>query len=145
MINYVNKKMVKKVLIMAFSLIFISTAFYTTGYASEPANLEKHVENSEGMGISSGSYKGTAFNPDSYSLSNYNGKYVNFWIRNNGNVNVKITINGSVERVFEPNESGHIFAVFSSDIDEDFLLKAVPTPNGGKIDIDYSIAQRHTQ
>lgn len=99
--------------------------------------------NTKGMGISSGSYSGTSFGPAEYSLNKSNGQYINFWIKNTGNVNVKIKINDTVERTFKPGEEGHITAQFSRDSDEDFIFKAVPTPNGGKISIDYRIAQRH--
>lgn len=92
------------------------------------------------MSVASGSYRGTEFQ-STYSLKKKNGKKVNFWISNNGKVNVKITINGSHSRILKPGENGHISAsvgYFSGD----YKFKAVPSPNGGVIDIDYSIAQR---
>lgn len=92
------------------------------------------------MSVASGSYSGTEFQAK-YSLKSKNGSKVNFWISNNGNVDVKITINGSNARTLSPGENGHISAsvgYFSSD----YEFKAVPTPNGGNIKIDYNIAQR---
>ncbi|MEZ2659505.1 hypothetical protein ACBP89_15695 [Aneurinibacillus aneurinilyticus] len=88
----------------------------------------------------SGSYSGTEFQA-TYSLKKSNGANVNFWIKNTGNVSVKITINGGQKKTFAPGTNGHISApvgIFSSN----YKFKAVPTPNGGKISIDYSIAQR---
>lgn len=83
------------------------------------------------MSVASGSYSGTEFQAK-YSLKSKNGSKVNFWISNNGNVDVKITINGSNARILSPGENGHIsdsVGYFSSD----YEFKAVPTPNGGNI------------
>lgn len=98
-----------------------------------------------GMGISFGSYSGTAFEPMQYSLNKSNGQYVNFWIKNKGDVDVKIKINDSAERVLKPQQQGHIFIEMKGDSDEDVTFKALPTPNGGDINIDYRIAQRRAE
>ena len=91
------------------------------------------------MDIDRGSYSGTQFQT-SYKLSSANGKNVNFYVNNTGNVAVKITINGSYAKTIQPGEDDYITApvgIFASN----YTFKAVPSPNG-KISISYGIAQR---
>lgn len=93
------------------------------------------------MDIGSGEvYNATQWSDD-WDLKKSNGATVNFWIENTGTVDVVITINGKNSRTIEPGKDGHISAsvgTFSSK----YKFKAVPSPNGGKISIKYSIAQR---
>lgn len=91
--------------------------------------------------IGSGSYSGTTGYKSEFSLNRDKGKYVNFWIKNTGNVNIKITINDSGERTFAPGESGHISAEVES-ASKNYTFKALPTPNGGNTSIDFRIVQR---
>ncbi|MFU1794921.1 hypothetical protein ACM1RC_13725 [Paenibacillus azoreducens] len=88
----------------------------------------------------SGSRSGTEFQAK-YPLKKSNGAKVNFWIKNTGKVSVKITINGDQKRTLAPGKSGHISAPVGS-LSSEYKFKAVPTPNGGEISIDYRIAQR---
>ncbi|ATP39999.1 hypothetical protein CSE16_08015 [Solibacillus sp. R5-41] len=92
------------------------------------------------MDISEGSLSGTEFSP-TYKLSSSNGKNVDFHIVNTGNVDVKISINGEFEETFAPGEGDYITAPVAL-LAKDYKFKAVPTPNGGKISIDYRITQR---
>ncbi|AZH29196.1 MULTISPECIES: hypothetical protein [Paenibacillus] len=92
------------------------------------------------MNVSDGSYSGTGFST-SYKLTSSNGKNVNFWVQNTGKVSVKITINGDHEKTLKKGESGHISASVGYFASE-YKFKAVATPNGGDISIDYKIAQR---
>lgn len=80
-----------------------------------------------------------------YTLDEADGKYVNFYIENTGDVSIKITINGKNGRTIEPGDSGHITAEVKNGIlgnSKKYTLKAVPTPNGGRISMDWRIAQR---
>nr|WP_202128604.1 hypothetical protein [Paenibacillus dendrobii] len=88
----------------------------------------------------SGSYSGTEFQA-TYPLKKSNGAKVNFWIKNTGNVSVRITINGDQKRTLAPGKNGHISAPVGF-LSSEYKFKVVPTPNGGKISIDYRIAQR---
>lgn len=87
-----------------------------------------------------GSYSGSGFET-SYTLNKKNGDTVNFYVENTGNVDIKITINGSGARTISAGKSGHISATVSS-ISKKYTFKAVPTPNGGSIKMNYRIAQR---
>ena len=96
------------------------------------------------MGIASGSYYGTSFGTYEYSLNKANGEYVIFWAKNTGKVDIIISINEySKELTLYPNEEGFISEKFSRD-EQNFTFKAVPTPNGGDIGIDYKIKQSNT-
>ncbi|MFF2911729.1 MULTISPECIES: hypothetical protein [Bacillales] len=118
----------------------LPTFAQSTESSSENYATEDGVIKPFDMDVSSGSYSGTGFST-TYKLSSANGKTVNFWIKNTGDVSVKITINGGSETTFAPGKSGHISAsvgVFASN----YVFKASATPNGGSIGIDYKIAQR---
>lgn len=88
----------------------------------------------------SGTHSGTEFQA-TYSFKKSNGAKVNYWIKNTGEVSVKISINGDLKRTLAPGKSGHISVPVGS-LSRKYKFKAVPTPNGGKISIDYRIAQR---
>lgn len=110
--------------------------------------LSNSIESSspiDDMGISNGSYHGISFGTSEYALNKSNGKYVIFRVKNTGKVNVKISVNNySKELTLEPDEEGCISEEFSGD-EQDFTFKAVPTPNGGDISIDYKIKQSNTK
>ncbi|MNW29069.1 hypothetical protein D3C74_59130 [compost metagenome] len=112
-----------------------STESSSKNYATESGVIQPYD-----MDVSSGTYSGTGFST-SYKLSSANGKKVNFWIKNTGNVSVKITINGDSETTFAPGKSGHISASVGYFTSE-YKFKASATPNGGDISIEYKIAQR---
>lgn len=105
-----------------------------------PAFAESTESSSKDYAAKSGSSSGTEFQA-TYPLKKSNGAKVNFWIKNTGNVSVRITINGDQKRTLAPGKSGHISAPVGS-LSSEYKFKAVPTPNGGEISIDYRIAQR---
>lgn len=105
-----------------------------------PTFAEPTKSSSKDYTAKSGSSSGTEFQA-TYPLKKSNGAKVNFWIKNNGKVSVRITINGDQIRTLAPGQSGHISAPVSS-LSSKYKFKAVPTPNGGRIKIDYRIAQR---
>ena len=105
-----------------------------------PAFAESTESSSKDYAAKSGSLSGTEFQA-TYRLKKRNGAKVNFWIKNTGDVSVRITINGDQKKTIAPGKSGHISAPVGS-LRSKYKFKAVPTPNGGKISIDYRIAQR---
>lgn len=110
----------------------------------EPSYNVENKTSVEDVGISSGSYHGISFGPAEYALSKTNGKYVIFWAKNTGKVDIRISINDySKELTLQPNEEGFVSEEFSKD-EQNFTFKAVPTPNGGDISIDYEIKQSNT-
>lgn len=110
------------------------------GTSITPTFAESTESSSKDYAAESGSSSGTEFQA-SYPLKKSNGAKVNFWIKNTGDVSVKITINGNQKKTLAPGKSGHISAPVGF-LSKKYKFKAVPTPNGGKISIDYRIAQR---
>ncbi|MBD7969575.1 hypothetical protein [Paenibacillus gallinarum] len=105
-----------------------------------PVFAESTESSSKDYAAKSGSQSGTEFQT-THRLKKRNGAIVNFWIKNTGDVSVKITINGDQKKTLAPGKSGHISAPVVS-LSSKYKFKAVPTPNGGKISVDYRIAQR---
>ncbi|AZH29195.1 MULTISPECIES: hypothetical protein [Paenibacillus] len=110
------------------------------GVGTLPTFAQSTESSSKDYAVKSGSYSGTEFQA-AYPLKKSNGVKVNFWIKNTGNVSVMIKINGDQKRTLAPGKSGHISAPVGS-LSSEYKFKAVPTPNGGDISIDYGIAQR---
>ena len=122
---------------------FVSSALVAcliAGTSIIPAFAGSTESSSKDYAAKSGSYSGTEFQA-TYPLKKSNGAKVNFWIKNTGDVSVRITIKGDQKRTLAPGKSGHISAPVGS-LSSKFKFIAVPTPNGGKISIDYRIAQR---
>lgn len=80
----------------------------------------------------------------SIKLNKENGKYVNFFIVNTGNVDITITINDSNARTFSPGESGHIYTEVTGIFAKTYTFKARPA-HSGAISFQYYIAQRDNQ
>lgn len=130
-----NLKSVFKGVVVSSALVVCLIA----GTSIIPAFAEPTESSSKDYAAKSGSYSGTEFQA-AYRLKKRNGAKVNFWIKNTGDVSVKITINGDQKRTLAPGKSGHISTSVGS-LSSKYKFKAVPTPNGGKISIDYRIAQ----
>lgn len=103
------------------------------------AFAESTESSSRDYAATSGSHSGTEFQA-AYTFKKRNGAKVNFWIKNTGDVSVRISINGDQKRTLAPGKSGHV-SVEVGSLSRKYKFKAVPTPNGGKISIDYRIAQ----
>ena len=95
------------------------------------------------MQVDSGTYSGTQFN-QSYALTSRNGKYLNFWVKNNGSKSVTITIDGTNARTLAAGEQGHISKTLGI-LTQSHTCKAVSSTNGGTINIEFRIAQRDNQ
>ncbi|MDO4711746.1 MAG: hypothetical protein Q4A75_07180 [Peptostreptococcaceae bacterium] len=74
------------------------------------------------------------------ALETKNGEWASYWIGNNGKVAVQMTIDGWRGRTLRPGENGWI-SVKVTDLKKGSSFKAVPTPNGGKLDVEYKIIQ----
>lgn len=79
-----------------------------------------------------------------FELSKGGGKYINFWVKNTGGNSIAMTINNKEERVIEPGKGGHI-SVKAGTLTKGYIFKAEGTPNGGRISLDYRIAQSDSQ
>ncbi|MDR0270328.1 hypothetical protein [Paenibacillus sp.] len=140
------KSIFKGVVSSAFAVGLITGVSTLPSFAQSTENSSENYATESGvfepydMDVSSGTYSGTGFST-TYKLSSANGKDVNFWISNTGNVSVKITINGGSEATFAPGKSGHI-SVPVGYFATNYTFKASSTPNGGNISIEYKIAQR---
>lgn len=140
----------------AFSLIIISVVMILISSCraispgvnktteKESSHNGENITSVDDMGVSSGSYHGISFGTVEYALNKENGEYVIFWVKNTGEVDVRISINEySKELTLHPNEEGFVSEEFSKD-EQNFTFKAVPTLNGGDISIDYRIKQSNT-
>lgn len=76
-----------------------------------------------------------------FELAKGGGKYINFWAKNTGRNDIAITINDKERRVIKTGDSGHI-SVKAGTLTKRYAFDAEPTPNGGRISLDYRIAQR---
>ena len=95
------------------------------------------------MNIDSGTYSGTQFN-QSYALTSRNGKYLNFWVKNNGTNKITITIDGTNARTLAPGQQGHISKTLGI-LTQSHTCKAVSASNGGTVKIEFRVAQRDNQ
>ncbi|KOP65970.1 hypothetical protein AMS62_12520 [Bacillus sp. FJAT-18019] len=121
-------------------LSFVLVVGLIAGTSMLPVFAKSTESSSKDNAAKSGSHTGTQFQA-TYPLKKSNGAKVNFWIKNTGNVSVKITINGGQKRTLAPGKSGHISAPVGF-LSSNYKFKAVPTPNGGEISINFRIAQR---
>ncbi|MGG3280612.1 hypothetical protein [Paenibacillus solani] len=119
---------------------FVLVVGLIAGTSMLPVFAKSTESSSKDNAADSGSHTGTQFQA-TYPFKKSNGAKVNFWIKNTGDVSVKITINGRQKRTIAPGKSGHISAPVGF-LSGDYKFKAVPTPNGGDISINYRIAQR---
>ncbi len=87
-----------------------------------------------------GSHSGSQFTM-TFTASSRDGATLNFWIKNKGTTDVVITIDGKNARTIKPGAQGHISTTLGF-FNQSHTCKAVPSPNGGSINIDYRIAQR---
>lgn len=87
-----------------------------------------------------GSHSGTQFTT-TFTASSRDGANLNFWVKNKGTTDVVITIDGKNARTLKPGTQGHI-SITLGYFNQSHTCKAVPSPNGGTINIDYRIAQR---
>ncbi|QPR67048.1 hypothetical protein I6G82_17590 [Lysinibacillus macroides] len=93
-----------------------------------------------GIDIARGTYSGGQF-IDKYRVSKRNGEMLNFWIKNTGNTDIKITIDEKGGAIFQPGEQGHI-STSVGFFAKTYEFKAAPLHNGGNIRMEYGLSQR---
>lgn len=88
-----------------------------------------------------GNHSGDEFSA-TYDLRKADGKYVNFYVENNGIGPVVISINGEYDRTIEPGATGHISAPISVSIMPQAMTVKCVSATGEDIDIFWKVAQR---
>ena len=121
-------------------ILVLAICFSVIGCTNDKNTIPEN--NIELTTVANGDYSGLAFQSP-HSLTDSDGKTVYFEVENLGDVDVNIYIGNNTQDnlTLAPNEKGEIFAkVNSSNIE--YKFSAVPTPNGGDIDIRYQIYQK---
>ena len=136
-----HKKMMVSVLSMGMALgaMTLSACASTEQTAQEVSEMMQREYD-----VSSDSEENIVELNKPYTLDKKRGKYINFWAKNTGRNDIAITIDGKAERILSPGEQGHTY-IEAGFFAKEYIFKAVPTPNGGRISLDYSIAQRDSQ
>ena len=136
----------KKMMVSMLSMSMVLGAAALPAYASTTTQTTQKQEEimPRDYDVSSGSEENIVELEKPYTLDKKDGKYINFWIRNTGHNDIAITINGKAERIISPGKQGHTY-IEAGFFKKEYIFKAVPTPNGGRISLDYSIAQRDSQ
>ena len=73
------------------------------------------------------------------SVKRDKNKKINFWVKNNSQVSVRISIDDKTHKTLAPGEDGHINASLSF-FKTTYNFRIGATPNGGDIDIEYEIS-----
>lgn len=130
--------------------IFVAPAFATEAkednYPTAVAGLFEIMPFD--LAIATGNYDSNIEMIVSKKLNRDNGKYVNFYVENKGNISVVATINGEVPRTYAPGEKGHISLEVTQGwfgFDKDYEFKVESVKDGGSVNIYYEIAQRNSQ
>ena len=132
---------IKKITLLFLTIITVFFNFYMI-FANEDNTITNETDT-----VSTGLYVSDVFESD-YTLDEKDGKYVNFYIENRGDIAVLATINGEEERIFNPNDKGHIYVKVNNSIfgkSKEYTFRAVSEPVGAEIKIYYIIAQRDSQ
>lgn len=89
-----------------------------------------------------GTHIGGEFTRTYYCLKK-DGPYFNFYVKNNGDVPVLITINGEYDRIIPAGSGGHICAPVTATIfTQSMKIKCVTASSGGTVNIAWEVAQR---
>ncbi len=132
---------IKKITLLFLTIITVFFNSYMI-FANEDNTVTNETDT-----VSTGLYVSDVFESD-YTLDKKDGKYVNFYIENRGDIAVLATINGEEERIFNPNDKGHIYVKVNNSIfgkSKEYTFRAVSEPVGAEIKIYYIIAQRDSQ
>ncbi len=100
-----------------------------------------------GLEVADSSFEGEMLE-ETHKLDDKAGETINFWVRNNSECDVELTINDESNRVIEAGGQGHISLEakdFMGFIDRKYTFKVVPTEEDNEINIDYRIAQRFSE
>ena len=140
---------VKKLLaiVLSISLIFSSTGICSAhGLTEEPSSteIEEELIQPFSLDVDDGYVSGTSDFTKSWRLTKANGKYLNFYVLNNGTCDVQITINDKNARIIRAGSGGHITLELTDilNIGMKCTVKCISIVNGADIDIYYKVAQR---
>ena len=73
------------------------------------------------------------------SVKKDTSKKINFWVKNNSQVSVRISIDDKIHKTLAPGEDGDI-NTSPSFFKTNYNFRIGATPNGGNIDIEYEIS-----
>lgn len=138
-----KKRIVLPIFAVALCASFlIGVAVGSRLFQSDSAGVGLVEQNELGQtGTVSGGASGTIFETN-YSLENIYGNKVNFWIQNNGQTSVSISINGQNARLIPPAGQGNVTAQVGA-VKSQYSFQAVSVPGGQRINIQYKIAQKN--
>lgn len=130
-------------IIMILSSIGVCSAQTITDEPSATA-IEDEIIQPLSLDVDDGYVSGTSDFTKSWRLTKANGKYLNFYVLNNGTCDVQITINGKNARIIRAGSGGHITLELTDilNIGMNCTVKCISTLNGADIDIYYKVAQR---
>lgn len=77
-----------------------------------------------------------------YNCYKRDGAYLNFYVKNNGNGPVYITINGKYGRTIPAGSGGHICAPVTATLFAQSMTVKCVTSSGDNISIEWKVAQR---
>ncbi|AOC90001.1 hypothetical protein [Bacillus amyloliquefaciens] len=117
----------------------------TTSVSSKNFAVTSEVFKALDKEVSKGSVDQSSWSRE-FELDENDGAQVNFWIENTGSNDIKISIDGKVSRTIAPGKQGHISAEVKNGWfgwKYNYTFTASPPANGGKVKMNYSIAQRN--
>ena len=132
--------------IASFALATTMLVGCTSAFAAElptphPSEVSSEtIISPRDLEIAEGTATGSQFTR-TVAVTSRNGERLNFWVHNRGTSNVDITIDNKKKRTLKPGEQGHIYITLGF-FTQNHTCKAVPSPNGGSLNIEYRIAQR---
>ena len=133
----------KKMMVSMLSMSMVLGAAALPAYVSTTTQKQEEIMPRD-YDVSSGSEENIVELNRPHTLDKKRGKYINFWIKNTGDKDIAITINGEAERIISPGKQGHTY-IEASFFKKEYIFKAVPSSVGGRISLDYNIAQRDSQ
>jgi len=132
-------------LIIALVCVCLFLKVYGTDATCEPMTETLAVEGEimpMDLELGRGTHIGGEFTR-TYNCLKKNGPYFNFFVKNNGDVPVLITINGKYDRIIPAGSGGHICAPVTATIfAQSMKIKCVTAGSGGTVNIDWEVAQR---
>ena len=129
--------------IIAFILALVASISLFTACAAKPATpLGTGTETTPpDLEFGQGTHIGGEF-VRTYNCLKKNGGYLNFYVKNNGNGPVLITINGKYDRIIPAGTVGHICAPVTATIFSQSMTVKCVTASGDNISIEWKVAQR---
>lgn len=134
--------------IVALVLVFMIVCSFPSVFASEIDSVQtvetQTVENEimpMDLEFGQGTHIGGEF-VRTYNCLKKNGGYLNFYVKNNGNGPVLITINGKYDRIIPAGTGGHICAPVTATIFSQSMTVKCVTASGDNISIEWKVAQR---